>query len=1379
MTNSATSSQAAIKKILRAILGFSAGLTLLVGLCGIWLFASTAGARFSLSLLEHSTGIQSRGVSGSLAKGLHVQHLTLNGKQLEFIADEVDVQWQPSKLFQRQIQLDNVQVGNVELALAPGDGQPATLPRSLQLPARIRLLQIDRLSVAQFQLATLEPEHEHRNAQRFSSLHAALTINASTIALKTDGNTPWGNAIIEGSVTVSAPFAILANIRWQGLSVRQDKITLPETSLTGNLSGNLSKMLLQAQLNTDESKTGSDVAAGKIDVVLTPFATLPVDTLQLDLTSVNPASFYQDAPRARLNLKADFKAHGDANSPTLSGQFSVINKIPATWNSGGIPIAQASSDLTVSEQAISWKDSKIDMGQGGVAVGYGALNLHSVPGTAQSVLPDLSAQFDLSRVNLIGIDNRLKKTNLAGKVQVSNKSRALHFILNLRESNPALNAQLLAEINLGEDLKLDVQQMELKAKEAIFAAHGSITLDNRQEFKLAGEMQNFNPARWLAVPQGQIALRFNLAGQLQHGQNWQIDAQVPYLNGKFAGLDLHGESDFQLRLNELLSIQKLNFDWGKNHMSASGNWQMGAQQHAGMHEKLQVSVAIPDLEAVSRPFEKFLPTPMQGSVYADGVLSGNATRPSGQLTVTASQLAVPGKIYLDRLQADLLLDEGAQGKFTGKLNASGLSTAKPDKTRIDDGRWQVQALQAEIEGLRHEHTIQLTATLPQQQQFALQARGNLLEPQSGAGQVATWKGQISALNLSGPLDFQLRAPIALTLSSQSAHMSEANWEGNLGRLHVQQIDWASGQLETSGQFQEISLVRALKFWRADLPVSGDLQLDADWQTHTGSQISGQLQIRRTKGDLLLQYLSGGHGRSIPLGMKKLLLTANLPDGDHTHNQPLALHLQAQGDRLGLFEAELSSSMNKDGQQWELQKGAPLSGKANLQIKDLSWMSHLLGEGINLHGALDAKAELSGTAAEPVYRAAISSHDLQIALTELGIVLPNGQLDAVIEENQLRLNSLNFSDSIKQPPRHEQLADLNWLSETGKLETSGSVNLRTGQGTLSTHWDKFPFMQSPTAWLVASGQAQLAQTGKTWNLTGKLNADAAYFSVPKQAAPRLSGDVMVLNKNEKRTAERASGLRTGLDFSISAGNHFIFVGRGIDTRLDGEIRIRSKNGGPIISTGNIQTVGGTYEGYGQKLQIDRGILNFQGPIDNPGLNVRAIRRGLAVEAGVEVIGTVDKPEVRLISEPNVPDPDKLSWMVLGRASDQMAGSEAGLLMSAAGAIFGGDGGSSSKIPSSISRSFGLDSLSFGTTTTAPGTQLPAQTVAGTINSAAPGDQVFSVGKRIAPDLVFSIERSLTDASNGMKLTWKLTRQFSIIGRAGSDNAVDGQYIFSFD
>ena len=48
---------------------------------------------------------------------------------------------------------------------------------------------------------------------------------------------------------------------------------------------------------------------------------------------------------------------------------------------------------------------------------------------------------------------------------------------------------------------------------------------------------------------------------------------------------------------------------------------------------------------------------------------------------------------------------------------------------------------------------------------------------------------------------------------------------------------------------------------------------------------------------------------------------------------------------------------------------------------------------------------------------------------------------------------------------------------------------------------------------------------------------------------------------------------------------------------------------------------TYTAYGQRLTIERGKLYFDGPLDNPGLDVLALRKNLPVEAGVEVTGTV--------------------------------------------------------------------------------------------------------------------------------------------------------------
>jgi len=68
---------------------------------------------------------------------------------------------------------------------------------------------------------------------------------------------------------------------------------------------------------------------------------------------------------------------------------------------------------------------------------------------------------------------------------------------------------------------------------------------------------------------------------------------------------------------------------------------------------------------------------------------------------------------------------------------------------------------------------------------------------------------------------------------------------------------------------------------------------------------------------------------------------------------------------------------------------------------------------------------------------------------------------------------------------------------------------------------------------------------------------------------------------------------------------------------------------------------------QQLDIDPGKLYFAGPLDNPGLDIRAMRKNQQVEAGVEVTGTARDPHVRLVSDPEVPDVEKLAWLTLGR------------------------------------------------------------------------------------------------------------------------------------
>mgnify|MGYP000535357717 CR=1 FL=1 len=123
-------------------------------------------------------------------------------------------------------------------------------------------------------------------------------------------------------------------------------------------------------------------------------------------------------------------------------------------------------------------------------------------------------------------------------------------------------------------------------------------------------------------------------------------------------------------------------------------------------------------------------------------------------------------------------------------------------------------------------------------------------------------------------------------------------------------------------------------------------------------------------------------------------------------------------------------------------------------------------------------------------------------------------------------------------------------------------------------------------------------------------------------------------------------------------------------MSGQIRLTAEGRDLPRAVGSIRTRNGRFAAYGQALEIERGILNFQGLPDNPSLDVRAMRRGLTVEAGVEVTGTVQKPRVRLVSTPELPEAEKLSWLILGHGPEGVGSGDASVLLAAAGDLFGG-------------------------------------------------------------------------------------------------------------
>jgi translocation and assembly module TamB len=220
--------------------------------------------------------------------------------------------------------------------------------------------------------------------------------------------------------------------------------------------------------------------------------------------------------------------------------------------------------------------------------------------------------------------------------------------------------------------------------------------------------------------------------------------------------------------------------------------------------------------------------------------------------------------------------------------------------------------------------------------------------------------------------------------------------------------------------------------------------------------------------------------------------------------------------------------------------------------------------------------------------------------------------------------------------------------------------------------------------------------------------------------------------------------------LDMGRALKLRGRGIDTRLEGQLAITAP-GGRLALDGTVRTVEGDYAAYGQKLDIERGVLRFAGEPANPRLDIVAVRPNLDVRVGVAIGGSALSPRVRLFSEPEMSDYDKLSWLVLGRASDGLARTDTALLQRAALALLAGEG---QDAKGALLGRLGIDEFSV------------SQTENGDVR-----DTVVTLGKQLSRRWYVGYERGVNSTTGTWQLIYRAARRFTLRAQSGEDSSLD--------
>ena len=415
---------------------------------------------------------------------------------------------------------------------------------------------------------------------------------------------------------------------------------------------------------------------------------------------------------------------------------------------------------------------------------------------------------------------------------------------------------------------------------------------------------------------------------------------------------------------------------------------------------------------------------------------------------------------------------------------------------------------------------------------------------------------------------------------------------------------------------------------------------------------------------------------------------------------------------------------------ELQSQA-VKGKFKARIEDLSLLSVILPNLQNVRGAVAADFTLAGSLADPAIQGTARLQGGALDVPELGLELRELVLNAVADD----LQQVTLDGSV--------------VSGRGALKLSGVTQLTADQGfptELQIKGENWVAVNIPQAEVHVSPDITLKHNSEQTELNGAVHIPYARVrprDIPESAVSG-SPDLVVVG-GDSEPAPKAD-LRFHSKLRITFGDRVSFEGMGLRGNLTGNLLVTDEPNRPVTGSGRVGVVDGTYRAYGQDLKIERGYALFaDSPVDNPGLDVRAVREVEDVTAGLRVTGTLKKPELSLFSTPTMSESAVLSYLLTGRAPGESSGKNVGV----SAALQASGAGS---LASEVGRQFGLDELRVDT----GGALEEASVVAGTY---------------LSPRLYVQYVNELATRETKLRLRYDLTKRLQIQTESGQSQGVD--------
>lgn len=778
-----------------------------------------------------------------------------------------------------------------------------------------------------------------------------------------------------------------------------------------------------------------------------------------------------------------------------------------------------------------------------------------------------------------------------GDMQQQNLSASLGFSgLGFGEAGNA-RLRLNAQHTQGQVRQLQIDFSDNSSGSA-FTLLGNLSYGEQLAAQLKGEISHLALNTPLLPYTGEVKGQFALSGIMQD-QHWQGEMQNLELSGTLDGrpLSISAQGLFE-QASDIIAIANLRLQARALGAELTVTGQVD-QQWA-----LQGKLLSNDLSLLSEQ--------VQGQTDSTFTVTGNVRTPRIEISGGLKRL-----LYQQYQATEVSFNGDYQHGDNAQFDVQMLAPA------INIDSQQLMQASLSLSGTESGHRLQLTIDGDIQANATLTGQADLQQQE--------WQGQLSEFELK-VLDehWQLEQETTLSLRHNTLNIDAHCYLGRFSHLCLKQaltlpgtdvisvsaeVDYGQWANQTPGNQRlagSASLAGTIRLPEQGLPL-----LDITLKSTAGrlQYLTEQEQKSEQAQITLLDWQQGSF--TLQSEQQQIRLNGSLLQTD---NQPLL--------DLRLLISDIDQRA--------------LSGSIQIAPLPLQSFMSLVPELSELTGTLAADISLSGTLQQPQLdgRLNIDSADLRLTSSQT-------EVRALNMQTRFNGTAVDFEgDFAMGDGRASFSGHSNWDNAKPDWQQALSFEARL-------KGDKLQLLAMPELQANISPDIEL-KFKNSLALSGRVAIDSGSLTLTTlpASATAVSEDMQLTGVAER---QKQAALCCDIDVDVKMIDPFVVSGFGFEGKIDGALQARQRLTEEIQLFGNLHVTQGTYKAYGQNLSVKSGRLQFVGPVNNPVVQLRAIRplRGTNVEAGIEATGPANNIVVELFSNPAMEQSAILSYLLRGR------------------------------------------------------------------------------------------------------------------------------------